>query len=247
MKPITPSGRVATAVWDGHVFINLAAQPVPFAEHLAGLDLKFRPWGMESLEARGASDLPPEGQLEARDPELLGVPALSDRPPAPEPPVALHERRQRAASAHLPRRPDGPAGGRRHPEPRRPDEPRAPAGPVARGLPPRLLLRPSPEPPAQPAPRLHAHLRALAPRRGPHGHRLRVVTSIRTRSPSPGSTPRVRSSSGTSPIARTGSFPTSPRPGSPPVGYEPGPYSNREELLLGLDQFVRARVEGTRP
>ncbi len=42
-------GRVATAVWDGHIFINLAATPMPFAEHLAGLDLKFRPWGMEAL------------------------------------------------------------------------------------------------------------------------------------------------------------------------------------------------------
>ena len=32
-------------------------------------------------EARGAADLPVEGQLEARHPELLGVPALPDRPP----------------------------------------------------------------------------------------------------------------------------------------------------------------------
>ncbi len=45
-----PLGAVATAVWDGHVFINLAAQPVPFAEHLAGLDEKFRPWRMEELQ-----------------------------------------------------------------------------------------------------------------------------------------------------------------------------------------------------
>jgi Rieske 2Fe-2S family protein len=27
-------------------------------------------------------------------------------------------------------------------------------------------------------------------------------------------------------------------------GYEPGPYSNREELLLGLDRFVRGRLYG---
>jgi Rieske 2Fe-2S family protein len=42
-------GRVATAVWDGHVFVNLGETPLPFAEHLAGLDRKFAPWGMAEL------------------------------------------------------------------------------------------------------------------------------------------------------------------------------------------------------
>lgn len=45
-----PLNRVATAVWDGHIFINLSADPVPFSEHLAGLDHKFRSWKMEELE-----------------------------------------------------------------------------------------------------------------------------------------------------------------------------------------------------
>jgi Rieske 2Fe-2S family protein len=44
-----PLNAVATAVWDGHIFINLSARPVPFAEHLSGLDQKFRPWCMEEL------------------------------------------------------------------------------------------------------------------------------------------------------------------------------------------------------
>jgi len=44
-----PLQRVATAVWDGHVFINLAAEPRPFAEHLASLPAKFAPWGMADL------------------------------------------------------------------------------------------------------------------------------------------------------------------------------------------------------
>jgi Rieske 2Fe-2S family protein len=43
-------GRVHTAVWDGHVFINLSAKPLPFAEHVAGLDRKFAPWGMGDLK-----------------------------------------------------------------------------------------------------------------------------------------------------------------------------------------------------
>jgi Rieske 2Fe-2S family protein len=44
--PLLP---VATAVWDGHVFVNLAERPRPLAEHLAGLDAKFAPWGMADL------------------------------------------------------------------------------------------------------------------------------------------------------------------------------------------------------
>jgi len=45
-----PLAAVATAVWDGHVFINLSESPIPFAEHLAGLDRKFQPWGMAQLK-----------------------------------------------------------------------------------------------------------------------------------------------------------------------------------------------------
>ncbi len=45
-----PLGSVAVAVWDGHVFINLSKHPIPFEEHLAGLDKKFVPWGMEDLK-----------------------------------------------------------------------------------------------------------------------------------------------------------------------------------------------------
>jgi Rieske 2Fe-2S family protein len=44
-----PLGSVATATWDGHVFVNLSERPLPFEEHLAGLDRKFAPWGMADL------------------------------------------------------------------------------------------------------------------------------------------------------------------------------------------------------
>ena len=57
----------------------------------------------------GAARLRAEGELEAHHPELLGVPALPDRAPAPQPAVALHERGQRAAPADVPGRADGPA------------------------------------------------------------------------------------------------------------------------------------------
>jgi glycine betaine catabolism A len=42
-------GRVAAAEWDGHVFVNLSARPLPLAEHLAGLDRKFTAWRMGEL------------------------------------------------------------------------------------------------------------------------------------------------------------------------------------------------------
>ncbi len=45
-----PLNSVATALWDGHIFINLSAHPIPFAQHLAGLEEKFRAWRMEELQ-----------------------------------------------------------------------------------------------------------------------------------------------------------------------------------------------------
>ncbi|HEY6274489.1 MAG TPA: aromatic ring-hydroxylating dioxygenase subunit alpha [Terriglobales bacterium] len=51
-----PLNAVASEVWDGHIFINLSAHPIPFSDHLAGLDRRFRPWRMEELamvERRG--------------------------------------------------------------------------------------------------------------------------------------------------------------------------------------------------
>jgi Rieske 2Fe-2S family protein len=48
--PLVP---VAVAEWDGNYFINLADDPSPFAEHLAGLDARFKPYRMQDLR-RGA-------------------------------------------------------------------------------------------------------------------------------------------------------------------------------------------------
>jgi Rieske 2Fe-2S family protein len=46
-----PLRPVAVAEWDGHVFINLADDPPPLSEQIAGLPEKFRPWRMEELMA----------------------------------------------------------------------------------------------------------------------------------------------------------------------------------------------------
>jgi len=45
-----PLGDVACTVWDGHVFINLSARPMPFAQHVGELAERLRPWRMEELE-----------------------------------------------------------------------------------------------------------------------------------------------------------------------------------------------------
>src|SRR5258708_26203286 len=36
-----PLNAVATAVWDGHLFIQLSARPIPFAHHLPALDTRL--------------------------------------------------------------------------------------------------------------------------------------------------------------------------------------------------------------
>jgi glycine betaine catabolism A len=45
-----PLNAIATADWDGHIFINLSTRPIPFQQHLAGLDKKFAPWRMAELQ-----------------------------------------------------------------------------------------------------------------------------------------------------------------------------------------------------
>lgn len=44
-----PLGGVATAEWDGHVFIHLGEGPIPFERHAQDLVDRLRPWRMEEL------------------------------------------------------------------------------------------------------------------------------------------------------------------------------------------------------
>jgi Rieske 2Fe-2S family protein len=44
-----PLKQVHADEWDGHVFINLSADPPPLRSQLAGLPERFRPWRMEEL------------------------------------------------------------------------------------------------------------------------------------------------------------------------------------------------------
>jgi Rieske 2Fe-2S family protein len=44
-----PLHPVAVDTWDGHLFINLSKKPPPLSEHLLDLPGRFRPWAMEEL------------------------------------------------------------------------------------------------------------------------------------------------------------------------------------------------------
>lgn len=44
-----PLGEVALAQWGGLLFVNLSARPPPFEEHLAGLDQTFANWALGTL------------------------------------------------------------------------------------------------------------------------------------------------------------------------------------------------------
>lgn len=44
-----PLHRVQTALWDGHVFLNLSREPRPLPEQLGELPEKFAPWHMRDL------------------------------------------------------------------------------------------------------------------------------------------------------------------------------------------------------
>ena len=44
-----PLRTVAVGEWDGHVFIHLGERPEPLSGHLASLPRKFSPWGMADL------------------------------------------------------------------------------------------------------------------------------------------------------------------------------------------------------
>jgi Rieske 2Fe-2S family protein len=44
-----PLRQVSCAEWDGHVFINLSADPAPLGDQLADLPSRFAPWRMQEL------------------------------------------------------------------------------------------------------------------------------------------------------------------------------------------------------
>ena len=48
-KSLYPLRSVACEIWDGHIFINLAEKPAPLADQLGELPARFAPWAMQDL------------------------------------------------------------------------------------------------------------------------------------------------------------------------------------------------------
>jgi Rieske 2Fe-2S family protein len=46
-----PLVRVATGLWDGHIFLNIGENPGSLSAQLNGLDARFAPWGMGQLRS----------------------------------------------------------------------------------------------------------------------------------------------------------------------------------------------------
>ena len=170
-----PLRPVAAAEWDGHVFINLAEDPPPLADQLAGLPAKFRPWRMEELRLveRRSYSLQANWKLIFQNySECLHCPIVhpllhkqshylsgDNEPPAPTYLGGRMDLREGVATLSLDGTTNRSCLAGLSPEDRR------------RGL----LLRDPAQPPPEPAPRLHAHVHALAEGAGPHRGRLRVA------------------------------------------------------------------------
>ncbi len=241
-----PLNAVAVDTWDGHVFVNLAHAPGPLAEHLAGLDRKFAAWGMADLVRveRRTYDLRANWKLVVQNySECLHCPIVhpllqkqshymsgDNEPPQPTYLGGRMDLRDGVATLSM----DGSMPNRTW-LPGLAEEDRRRVYYYA--LLPNLLLNLHPDymltftiwPQAVDRTRIvcdwHFHPEAVArPGFDPSGAvEFWDLTN--------------RQDWRLSDLAQEGIASR---------GYQPGPYSNREELLLALDRFVLARVEGGR-
>jgi Rieske 2Fe-2S family protein len=240
-----PLGRVATAIWDGHVFINLAADPLSFAEHLAGLDVKFRPWGMESLKLveRRTYHLKANWKLVIQNySECLHCPIVhpllnrqshymsgDNERPRPTYLGGRMDLRDGMATLSL----DGQTN-------------RAPLPGLSAedcrhvyyyALLPNLLLNLHPD---------YMLTFALWPRAVDRTDIVCEWYFHPDEIAKPGFDPKSSIDFWDLTNRQDWELSDLAQAGIGTRGYRPGPYSNREELLLGLDQFVRDRVEGNK-
>jgi Rieske 2Fe-2S family protein len=240
-----PLRAIATAVWDGHVFLNLAARPLPFAEHLGGLAEKFRPWRMEELRRveRRAYQVQANWKLIIQNySECLHCPIAHPQ---------LQKHSHYLSGANEPPRPTY-LGGRM--DLREGVETLTLDGTMRRGCLPGL--------PA--AERRHVYYYAVLPNLLLSLHPDYLLTS--TLWPVAADRTEVICEWHFHPeqIARPDFDPASAvtfwdqtnrqdwelceraQQGIASPGYEPGPYSHREELLHAFDRFVVERLEGRR-
>ena len=144
------------------------------------------------------------------------------------------------------RRRDGLQGRRRDVERRWTPAARPAARPERRAADTGLLLRRLSEPAPHAAPGLHGDGDDLAADARSHAARQRRGTSIPTRSRDRGSSSRTRSSSGTSPIARTGRSPSARSAASRRAATRPGLTRPRNAALGVRPLRAVARVYGVK-
>jgi Rieske 2Fe-2S family protein len=238
-----PLGRLATAVWDGHIFINLATEPPPFADHLAGLDVKFRPWGMETLR------LVERRTYEVKANWKLVIQNYSECLHCPIVHPLLNRQSHYMSGDNEPPRPTY-LGGRMD---------------LREGVTTLSLdgqTNREPLPGLSPEDCRHVYYYALLPNLLLNLHPDYMLTFALWPQAVDRTTIVCEWHFHPDEIAKPGFDPRGPiefwdltnrqdwelsdlaQAGISTFGYRPGPYSNREELLLALDDFVRGRVEG---
>ena len=233
-----PLRRLRAGVWDGHIFVSFAADGPSLADHLGGLVEKFRPWQMADLVRgeRREYDVAANWKLIVQNyNECLHCPTLHP---------SLNKLSHYLSGENEPLRPTY-MGGRMDlndgVETMSMDgmcRARSAAGPVGGGPPLRLLLLGVSEFHDRAAPRLRADAHALAPGLQSHPHRLRVAgASGRARQAGvrPVGCDELLGHDEPAGLARVRAGPG----GIGSASYQPGPYSNREDLLYAFDRFIR--------
>jgi Rieske 2Fe-2S family protein len=238
-----PLRSVATAVWDGHIFINLSEHPAPFAEHLAGLDRKFAPWGMADLRRveRRTYDLQANWKLVIQNySECLHCPIAhpllqkhshylsgDNEPPRPSYLGGRMDLRDGVETLSL--------DGRSH---------RAPLPGLAAedcrhvyyyALLPNLLLNLHPD---------YMLTFTLWPRAVDRTEIVCEWSFHPDEIAKPGFDPSGAIEFWDLTNRQDWELSDLAQRGIASRGYQPGPYSNREELLMALDRFVRRRLDG---
>ena len=249
-----PLHRAGCEVWDGHVFVHLGrampdrtchCPPPParpalpaLSDQLADLPARFAPWQMADLRLgrRIVYDVKANWKLIVL--ELQRVPALPEPASRAEQAASLPRRRQRRADGVLLRRGDGVQGRRRDDEHGRQAAARVSAGAERGAAPAGHLLHDLPEPAAQPPPGLRDDAHAVAAR-ATTGREIVCEWHFH---PDELARPDFQGDDAVEFWDLTNRedwwIAEQSQAGINSLVYQPGPYSEREELLWSFDEIV---------
>lgn len=236
-----PLQPVHVATWAGHVFVSLAPRPIPFAEHLAGLDGRFASWAMQDLRAveRRSYSLAANWKLVIQNyHECLHCPVAhpqlqrrshylsgDNEPPAPTflgARMALREGFATLSTSEVPRR--APLAGLSEDERRHV---------YYYALLPNLLVNLHPD---------YVVTFRLMPAAVDRTEIVCEWLFAKEELERPGFDPSDAVEFWEQTNQQDWELSDRAQRGISSVGYRPGPYSNREELLIALDRWVLGRV-----